>query len=116
MGGTENYWIRGREMSISVKGKLAFIMWSGLKLSQANIDLNVCHHLLGVAVLVDPEVPLHVGVDSQHQYCLRTPPNADQLPLQYMVCVGPNAKVVHQEAARQISNHKRVLPNMDILR
>ncbi|XP_023697933.1 SITS-binding protein isoform X1 [Paramormyrops kingsleyae] len=70
----------------------------------------------GVAVLVDPEVSLHVGVDSQQQYCLRTPPNAEQLPLQYMVCVGPNAKVVHQEAVRQLSNHKRVLPNMDILR
>uniref|UniRef100_A0A8C9W6M1 Si:ch211-236l14.4 n=1 Tax=Scleropages formosus TaxID=113540 RepID=A0A8C9W6M1_SCLFO len=61
----------------------------------------------GVAVLVDPEVPLHVGFDSRRQFCLRTPPSAEQLPLQYTVCVGHNAKSVHQEVGRQLSTHKR---------
>ncbi|KAL4622701.1 SITS-binding protein-like [Arapaima gigas] len=70
----------------------------------------------GVAVLVDPEVPLHVGFDSRQQFCLRTPASAEQQPLQYTLCVGRNAKSVHQEVGRQLSAHKRTLPNLDILR
>ncbi|TRY77601.1 hypothetical protein DNTS_024423 [Danionella cerebrum] len=70
----------------------------------------------GVSVLVAPNIPLHVGLDSQQQYCLQTPPSMERMPLQYTVCVGHNMKTVHQESMRQLSTARRQLPNMEILR
>ncbi|KAJ8340047.1 hypothetical protein SKAU_G00346800 [Synaphobranchus kaupii] len=69
----------------------------------------------GVAVLVDPEVALHVGFDSMRNFCLRTPPSMEHLPLKYTVCVGPNLKAVHQKVWRHPPSHKPALPNMDTL-
>ncbi|XP_056307450.1 SITS-binding protein isoform X2 [Danio aesculapii] len=70
----------------------------------------------GVSVLVAPNIPLHVGMESQQQFCLQTPPSMERMPLQYTVCVGHNIKVVHQESMRQLSTTRRELPNMDVLR
>ncbi|XP_021329551.2 SITS-binding protein isoform X1 [Danio rerio] len=70
----------------------------------------------GVSVLVAPNIPLHVGMESQQQFCLQTPPSMERMPLQYTVCVGHNIKVVHQESMRQLSTIRRELPNMDVLR
>ncbi|XP_030646473.1 SITS-binding protein [Chanos chanos] len=70
----------------------------------------------GVAVLVAPHIPLHVGVESRQQFCLQSPSSMDRMPLQYTVCVGQNIKAIHQEAMQQLSVPNRILPNMDVLR
>ncbi|KAG7468379.1 hypothetical protein MATL_G00142290 [Megalops atlanticus] len=69
----------------------------------------------GVAVLVNPEVPLQVGIESMQQFCLWMPSSLERLPLKYTVCVGPNVKAVHQKVWPPPPAHKPVLPNMDIL-
>ncbi|KAI5626884.1 SITS-binding protein, partial [Silurus asotus] len=70
----------------------------------------------GVAVLVAPHVPLHVGVKSRQQFCLQTTPSIARLPLQYTVCVGENIKTVYQESIQQLSQLYRELPSMNVLR
>ncbi|XP_057186463.1 SITS-binding protein isoform X2 [Triplophysa rosa] len=70
----------------------------------------------GVSVLVAPNIPLHVGMESRQQFCLQTPPSMERMPLQYTVCVGHNIKAVHQESMQQLSRATRELPNMDALR
>lgn len=69
----------------------------------------------GVAVLVAPHIPLHVGVESRHQFCLQTTPSMARLPLQYTVCVGENVKAVYQESIQQLSMPYRELPSMNVL-
>ncbi|XP_026095153.1 SITS-binding protein-like isoform X2 [Carassius auratus] len=69
----------------------------------------------GVSVLVAPNIPLHVGIESR-QFCLQTPPSMERMPLQYTVCVGHNIRAVHQESMQQLSTARRELPNMDVLR
>ncbi|XP_076861797.1 SITS-binding protein [Brachyhypopomus gauderio] len=70
----------------------------------------------GVAVIVAPHVPLHVGVEKMKQFCLQTGPNMERMPLQYTVCVGQNIKAIHQESIQQLSTPVRKLPNMNVLR
>ncbi|XP_048014693.1 SITS-binding protein isoform X2 [Megalobrama amblycephala] len=70
----------------------------------------------GVSVLVAPNIPLHVGMESRQNFCLQTPPSMERMPLQYTVCVGHNIKAVHQESMQQLSTARRELPNMDVLR
>ncbi len=70
----------------------------------------------GVSVLVAPNIPLHVGMESRQQFCLQTPPSMERMPLQYTVCVGHNIRAVHQESMQQLSTARRELPNMDVLR
>uniref|UniRef100_A0A6Q2ZFE1 Glycosyl hydrolase family 31 C-terminal domain-containing protein n=1 Tax=Esox lucius TaxID=8010 RepID=A0A6Q2ZFE1_ESOLU len=69
----------------------------------------------GVAVLVSPEVPLQMGMEGRHNFCLQSPSSLERTPLQYTVCVGRNLRAVHQEVLKQLSPH-RELPNMDVLR
>ncbi|XP_044050188.1 SITS-binding protein isoform X1 [Siniperca chuatsi] len=69
----------------------------------------------GVAVLVSPDIPLQLGVDSRQQFCLQSLPSMERLPLQYTVCVAHNMKAAHQEAVQQLSQHSRELPNMKAL-
>ncbi|XP_007228128.3 SITS-binding protein [Astyanax mexicanus] len=70
----------------------------------------------GVAVLVAPHIPLHVGVQSRQQFCLQTAPSMERMPLQYTVCVGQNISAVHQEAIQQLNMPYRELPKMNVLR
>ncbi|XP_028306028.1 SITS-binding protein [Gouania willdenowi] len=69
----------------------------------------------GVAVLISPDIPLQLGVDSRQQFCLQSLPSMERLPLQYTVCVAHNVKAAHEEAVRQLSEHSRQLPNMKAL-
>ncbi|XP_040893341.1 SITS-binding protein [Toxotes jaculatrix] len=69
----------------------------------------------GVAVLVSPDIPLQLGVDSRQQFCLQSLPSMERLPLQYTVCVAHNVKAAHQEAMQQLSQPSRELPNMKAL-
>uniref|UniRef100_A0A4W5NYK8 Si:ch211-236l14.4 n=1 Tax=Hucho hucho TaxID=62062 RepID=A0A4W5NYK8_9TELE len=69
----------------------------------------------GVAVLVSPDVPLQVGMESRQHFCLQSPSSLERTPLQYTVCVGHNIRAVHQEALQQLSSPNRELPNMDVL-
>ncbi|XP_074488317.1 SITS-binding protein isoform X1 [Sebastes fasciatus] len=69
----------------------------------------------GVAVLVSPDIPLQLGMDSRQQFCLQSLPSMERLPLQYTVCVAPDVKAAHQEAVRQLSQHSRELPNLNTL-
>ncbi|XP_068459143.1 SITS-binding protein [Clinocottus analis] len=69
----------------------------------------------GVAVLVSPDVPLQLGLDSRQQFCLQSLPSMERLPLQYTVCVAHNVKAAHREAVQQLSHHSRELPNMNTL-
>ncbi|XP_056108067.1 SITS-binding protein [Rhinichthys klamathensis goyatoka] len=70
----------------------------------------------GVSVLVAPNIPLHVGMESRQHYCLQTPPSMKRMPLEYTVCVGHNIKAVHEESMSRLSTARRELPNMDVLR
>ncbi|XP_047453400.1 SITS-binding protein isoform X1 [Mugil cephalus] len=69
----------------------------------------------GVAVLVSPDIPLQIGVDSRQQFCLQSLPSMERLPLQYTVCVAHDVKAAHQEAVQQLSEHSRELPDMKTL-
>uniref|UniRef100_A0A672G825 Si:ch211-236l14.4 n=1 Tax=Salarias fasciatus TaxID=181472 RepID=A0A672G825_SALFA len=70
----------------------------------------------GVAVLVSPDIPLQLGLDSRQQFCLQSLPSMERLPLQYTVCVAHNIRAAHQEAVRQLSSeHSRELPSMKAL-
>ncbi|XP_071370224.1 SITS-binding protein [Centroberyx affinis] len=69
----------------------------------------------GVAVLVSPDIPLQLGVESGQQFCLQSLPSMERVPLQYTVCVARNVKAAHQEAVQQLSQHSRELPNMKTL-
>lgn len=69
----------------------------------------------GVAVLMSPDIPLQLGLDSRQQFCLQSLPSMERLPLQYTVCVAHNVKAAHQEAVQQLSQHSRELPNMRTL-
>ncbi|XP_062857487.1 SITS-binding protein [Trichomycterus rosablanca] len=69
----------------------------------------------GVAVLVAPDIPLHVGMESRQQFCLQTA-SMEQRPLQYTVCVGHNVKAVYQDSIQLLSTPIRELPSMDVLR
>ncbi|KAJ3596091.1 hypothetical protein NHX12_002500 [Muraenolepis orangiensis] len=68
-----------------------------------------------VAVLLSPDIPVQLGVESRQQFCLQSLPGMERLPLQYSVCVARHVKAVHQEAALQLSPHSRELPNMRTL-
>ncbi|KAL2094137.1 hypothetical protein ACEWY4_011449 [Coilia grayii] len=70
----------------------------------------------GVAVLVAPQGPLLVGVESGEQFCLQSGSSLDRPPLQYTVCVGDNLRDLHQEVAPQLSLPSRELPDLGILR
>ncbi|KAJ0069359.1 hypothetical protein NL108_004179, partial [Boleophthalmus pectinirostris] len=70
----------------------------------------------GVALLVSPETPIQLGLDSGEQICLQSLPSMERLPLQYSVCVGPNVKAAHLDAMQQLSLHSRELPNMKTMR
>lgn len=69
----------------------------------------------GVAVLLSPDIPVQLGVESRQQFCLQSLPGMERLPLQYSVCVARHIKAVHQEAVLQLSPHSRELPNMRTL-
>lgn len=69
----------------------------------------------GVAVLISPDIPLQLGLDSRQQFCLQSLPSMERLPLQYTVCVAHNVRAAHQEALQQLSVHPRELPNMKTL-
>ncbi|CAL8372827.1 unnamed protein product [Arctogadus glacialis] len=69
----------------------------------------------GVAVLLSPDIPVQLGLESRQQFCLQTLPGMERLPLQYSVCVARHVKAVHQEAASQLSQQSRELPNMRTL-
>lgn len=66
-------------------------------------------------MLVPPDVPLQLGLDSRQQFCLQSLPSMERLPLQYTVCVAHNVRAAHQEAMQQLSQHPRELPNMSTL-
>lgn len=66
-------------------------------------------------MLVSPDIPLQLGVDSRQQFCLQSLPSMERLPLQYTVCVAHNVKAAHQEAVQQLSQESRELPNMKAL-
>lgn len=70
----------------------------------------------GVAVLVSPDIPLQLGLDSRQQFCLQSLPSLERLPLQYTVCVAHNVRAAHQEAVQRLSQHPRELPSMKTLR
>ena len=72
--------------------------------------------ILGVAVMVAPQVPLLVGVESRQQFCLQSGSSLERPPLQYTVCVGENLRDLHQEVAPQRSLPTRELPSLGILR
>ncbi|XP_005988077.1 SITS-binding protein [Latimeria chalumnae] len=69
----------------------------------------------GVAVIIAPDVPVHISIDSNKHFCLQTSSNTQLTPLQYTVCVSENIKTVHQEVRNQFSEHPSVLPSTEIL-
>ncbi|XP_048401745.1 SITS-binding protein isoform X2 [Stegostoma tigrinum] len=54
----------------------------------------------GVAVQVQPEVPVHIGIESEKWLCLGIPPSAEMVPLRYTVCVSDSLTAVHQQVGR----------------
>lgn len=86
-----------------------------MKVIHISYNLMFASRHAGVAVLVSPDIPLQLGLDSRQQFCLQSLPSMERLPLQYTVCVAHNVKAAHQEAAQQLSQHNRELPNMKAL-
>lgn len=78
-------------------------------------SLHFSSYRAGVAVLMSPDIPLQLGLDSRQQFCLQSLPSMERLPLQYTVCVAHNVKAAHQEAVQQLSQDSRELPNMRTL-
>ncbi|KAM9377482.1 SITS-binding protein [Pholidichthys leucotaenia] len=70
----------------------------------------------GVTVLVSPDIPLQLGLDSRQQFCLQSLPSMERLPLQYTVCVTHDVKAAHQEVVQQLCERSREMPNMKALR
>lgn len=66
-------------------------------------------------MLVSPDIPLQLGLDSRQQFCLQSLPSMERLPLQYTVCVAHNVRAAHQEAVQRLSQHPRELPSMKTL-
>lgn len=66
-------------------------------------------------MLVSPDIPLQLGVDSRQQFCLQSLPSMERLPLQYTVCVARDVKAAHQQAVQQLSQHSRELPSLKAL-
>ncbi|RVE72205.1 hypothetical protein OJAV_G00059460 [Oryzias javanicus] len=69
----------------------------------------------GVAVLVPPDSPLQLGLDSRQQFCLQSRPGLERPLLQYTVCVAPHLRAAHQEAQQQLLQSSRELPSMKAL-
>ncbi|XP_063293792.1 SITS-binding protein-like [Pelobates fuscus] len=69
----------------------------------------------GVAVLINPDVPVSVSIDRNKSFCVETPPSTDMSPLQYTVCVGETIQSVHHEMESLLYEKPRRLPSMDIL-
>ncbi|XP_068170163.1 SITS-binding protein [Antennarius striatus] len=91
---------------------------SDLKLNPSGFGSALERYFLGssgVAVLVAPDSPLQLGMDSGQQFCLQSVPSMERLPLQYTVCVARNVKAAHQEAMQQLSQHNRKLPSLKAL-
>ncbi|XP_051978449.1 SITS-binding protein-like [Xyrauchen texanus] len=92
---------------------------SGLRDSPSGFGSVLERYFLGssgVSVIVAPNIPLYVGMESRQQFCLQTPPSMERMPLQYTMCVGHNIKAIHQESMKQLSTASRGLPNMNVLR
>ncbi|KAF6727857.1 SITS-binding protein [Oryzias melastigma] len=70
----------------------------------------------GVAVLVPPDSPLQLGLDSRQQFCLQSRPGLERPLLRYSVCVAPHLRAAHQEAQLQLLQRSRELPSMKALR
>ncbi|KAM8939164.1 SITS-binding protein-like [Pelodytes ibericus] len=69
----------------------------------------------GVAVLINPDVPVSISIDRNKSFCVETPTSTDMSPLQYTVCIGQTIQSVHQEIGSLLYERQRRLPNMDIL-
>uniref|UniRef100_UPI00398F62FA SITS-binding protein isoform X2 n=1 Tax=Pristiophorus japonicus TaxID=55135 RepID=UPI00398F62FA len=70
----------------------------------------------GVAVQVQQEVPLHVGIDSRKRLCLGLLPSAEMEPLRYTVCVSDSLTTVHQQVGNVNPAAHPTLPDTSILR
>uniref|UniRef100_A0A3P9LZ81 Si:ch211-236l14.4 n=1 Tax=Oryzias latipes TaxID=8090 RepID=A0A3P9LZ81_ORYLA len=69
----------------------------------------------GVAVLVPPDIPLQLGLDSRQQFCLQSRAGLERPLLQYSVCVAPHLRAAHQGAQQQLLQRNRELPSMRAL-
>uniref|UniRef100_A0A8C7X6T9 Si:ch211-236l14.4 n=1 Tax=Oryzias sinensis TaxID=183150 RepID=A0A8C7X6T9_9TELE len=69
----------------------------------------------GVAVLVPPDIPLQLGLDSRQQFCLQSRAGLERPLLQYSVCVAPHLRAAHQGAQQQLLQRSRELPGMRAL-
>lgn len=76
---------------------------------------NVCLWPAGVAVLVPPNIPLQLGLDSRQQFCLQSRAGLERPLLQYSVCVAPHLRAAHQGAQQQLLQRSRELPSMRAL-
>ncbi|XP_067833623.1 SITS-binding protein-like isoform X1 [Heptranchias perlo] len=70
----------------------------------------------GVAVRVQQEVPLQVGIDSRKRLCLGIAPSAEMVPLSYTMCVSDSLTSVHQQVGILIPEAQPALPDTSILR
>ena len=77
----------------------------------------------GMAILVNESVPLHVSVNSSgdRQLCLKAdyqdyPSSQTPLHLSYKICVGDNAKDIHQFVMKQFFQHPTGIPDVRMMK
>ncbi|XP_053305520.1 SITS-binding protein-like [Spea bombifrons] len=69
----------------------------------------------GVAVLINPDIPVLISIEENKSFCVETPTSTDMSPLKYTVCVGETIPSVHQEMASLLYERQRRLPNVEML-
>ncbi|KAI4878104.1 hypothetical protein NFI96_027896 [Prochilodus magdalenae] len=92
---------------------------SDLRLNPSGYGSVLGHQFFGstgVAVLLSPDAPLNVGIDSNMQLCVQLQRVLVTKPLQYRVCVGHSLRAVHQKIAHECIPNTPLLPNLGILR
>ncbi|XP_074774255.1 SITS-binding protein-like isoform X2 [Athene noctua] len=69
----------------------------------------------GVTVMVAPDVPLVLSLESDRHFCLQTPAESDAVSLRYLLCVSPDITAAHRHVGSQLAGQARALPDTALL-
>ncbi|XP_026706169.1 SITS-binding protein-like [Athene cunicularia] len=69
----------------------------------------------GVTVMVAPDMPLVLSLESDRHFCLQTPAESDAVSLRYLLCVSPDIAAAHRHVGSQLAGQARALPDTALL-
>lgn len=83
-----------------------------------NVEATGASHLFfpsfrpkGVTVMVAPDVPFVLSLESNQHFCL----GSAGVPLQYLLCISSDVATAHQHVGTQLVEPARVLPDTALL-